>query len=93
MATAAAVHIGRKTGDQALITKALNMSEAVANQIFDDGGLTTKGYAFGTPKSWFVDDMTISRYTAYARARPIWQLVDALDTIPRRTHHVEPTPA
>ena len=55
MATAAAVHIGRKTGDKALVAKALKMSEAVANQIFDDGA-STKGYAFGTPESWFVDD-------------------------------------
>ena len=43
MATAAAVHIGRQTGDEALVAKALKMSEAVANQIFDDGGLSTKG--------------------------------------------------
>jgi non-lysosomal glucosylceramidase len=85
MATAAAVHIGRKTGDRALIAKALKMSEAVANQIFDEGGATTKGYAFGTPESWFVDDVTISRYTAYSRARSIWQLLDALDPLPGRT--------
>jgi uncharacterized protein (DUF608 family) len=84
MATAAAVHIGRQTGDKELIAKALKMGEAVANMIFDKGGLTTKGYAFGTPESWFVDDVTICRYTAYTRARSIWQIVDALDTIPGR---------
>ena len=38
MATAAAVHIGRQTGDKALVAKALKMGEAVANMIFDDGG-------------------------------------------------------
>ncbi|WP_329348989.1 MULTISPECIES: GH116 family glycosyl-hydrolase [unclassified Streptomyces] len=82
MATAAAVHIGRATGDRKLITKALKMSEAVANRIYDDGA-TTKGHAFATPESWFVDDVNISRYAAYARARSVWQLVDALDPIPR----------
>lgn len=81
MATAAAVHIGRQTGDDALVEKALKMSEAVANIVFDDGGLTTLGLAFGTPESWFVDDVTIVRYTAYARARSVWQLVDALDPL------------
>lgn len=81
MATAAAVHIGRSTGDEALVAKALKMSEAVANIIFDDGGPTTLGLAFGTPESWFVDDVTIVRYTAYARARSVWQLVDALDPL------------
>ncbi|MDT3446598.1 MULTISPECIES: GH116 family glycosyl-hydrolase [unclassified Pseudofrankia] len=85
MATAAAVHIGRGTGDEALVAKALKMSEAVANQIFDEGGRSTKGYAFGTPESWFVDDVTICRYTAYTRARSVWQLVDALDTIPGKS--------
>ena len=84
MGTAAAVHIGRHTGDEALVTKALKMGEAVANMIFDDGGPTTKGYAFGTPESWFVDDTTICRYTAYTRARSIWQIVDALDPLPAR---------
>jgi non-lysosomal glucosylceramidase len=88
MATAAAVHIGRQTGDGALIAKALKMSEAVANQIFDEGGLSTKGYAFGTPESWFVDDVTVYRYTAYARARSVWQLVDALDAISGRPRSV-----
>jgi hypothetical protein len=57
------------------------MSEAVADIIFDDGGESTNGFAFGTPESWFVDEVTISRYTAYARARSVWQLVDALDPI------------
>lgn len=85
IATAAAVHIGRKTGGRTLIAKALKMSEAVSNQLFDEGGLSTQGYAFGTPESWFVDDVTISRYTAYSRARSVWQLVDALDTIPGRS--------
>ena len=82
MATAAAVHIGRATDDQALIDKALGMSEAVSNQIFDGGGRSTKGYAFGTPESWFVDETLICRYTGYARARAVWQLVDALDPLP-----------
>lgn len=82
MATAAAVHIGRATGDDALIDKALKMSEAVSNQIFDEGGRSTKGYAFGTPESWFVDETLICRYTGYARARAVWQLVDALDPLP-----------
>jgi non-lysosomal glucosylceramidase len=81
MATAAAVHIGRATGDRKLIAKALKMSEAVANRIYDDGA-TTLGHAFATPESWFVDNVNISRYAAYARARSVWQLVDALDTIP-----------
>jgi uncharacterized protein (DUF608 family) len=81
MASAAAVHIGRYTGDGTLIAKALRMAEAVVNQIYDDGA-TTKGYAFGTPESWFVDDNLIDRYTSYARARSIWQLVDAIDSIP-----------
>ncbi|WP_041254561.1 hypothetical protein [Frankia sp. EAN1pec] len=48
MATAAAVHIGHSTGDEAPVAKALKMSEAVANQIFDEGERSTKGYAFGT---------------------------------------------
>lgn len=80
MATAAAVHIGRATGDGKLIAKALKMSEAVANRIYDDGA-TTKGHAFATPESWFVANPNISRYAAYARARSVWQLVDALDTV------------
>ncbi|MFD3308635.1 GH116 family glycosyl-hydrolase [Streptomyces sp. NPDC058656] len=80
MATAAAVHIGRATGDTQLIAKALKMSEAVANRIYDDGA-TTKGHAFATPESWFVANTNISRYAAYARARSVWQLVDALDTV------------
>lgn len=83
MATAAAVYIGRKTGDKQLIDKALKMSESVANLIFDDGGLTTRGMAFGTLESWFVDDVNICRYTAYSRSRSIWQIVDALDAIPK----------
>lgn len=80
MATAAAVHIGRATGDQQLVAKALKMSEAVANRLYDDGA-TTLGHAFATPESWFVDNPNISRYAAYARARSVWQLVDALDTV------------
>lgn len=81
MGTAAAVHIGRATGDNKLVTKALKMSEAVAAVLYDDGA-TTKGHAFATPESWFVANVNISRYAAYARARAIWQLVDALDTVP-----------
>ncbi|XVQ09394.1 GH116 family glycosyl-hydrolase [Spirillospora sp. CA-255316] len=89
MATAAAVHIGRRTGDKKLIAKALKMSEAVANRIYDDGA-TTKGHAFATPESWFVENVNISRYAAYARARSVWQLVDALDPIPRRPRPSKP---
>jgi hypothetical protein len=58
MATAVAVHIGRKTGDRTLVAKALKMSEAVSDQLFDEGDISTKGYTFGTPESWFVDDVT-----------------------------------
>ena len=49
--------------------------------IYDDGGPTTKGMAFATPESWFVDDVNLARYTGYTRNRSIWQIVDALDTI------------
>lgn len=83
MATAAVIYIGRKTGDKELITKGLKMSEAVANMIFDDSGLTTKGMAFGTPESWFVDEVNVCRYTGYSRSRSIWQVVDALDALPK----------
>lgn len=82
MGTAAAVYIGRKTVDRALVAKALKMGEAVANMIYDDGGLTTKGMAFATPESWFVDDVTTCRYSGYTRARSIWQIADALDPLP-----------
>jgi uncharacterized protein (DUF608 family) len=81
MASAAAVHIGRHTGDKTLVAKALRMAEAVANQIYDDGA-TTKGFAFAAPESWFVDNNRICRFLAYARARAIWQLVDALKRLP-----------
>ena len=59
------------------------MSEAVANMIYDDGGLSTKGMAFGSPESWFVDEVNLCRYTAYSRARSVWQIVNALDVIPK----------
>jgi hypothetical protein len=80
MGVAAAVHIGRQTGDRTLIAKALEMGEAVSNMIYDDG-LTTKGYAFATPESWFVDEVNQPRFTGYTRSRSVWQIVDALDTI------------
>lgn len=78
MGVAAAVHIGRQTGDRSLIAKALQMGEAVANHIYDDG-LTTKGYAFATPESWFVDEVNQPRFTGYTRPRSIWQIIDTLN--------------
>ena len=60
------------------------MGEAVANMIYDDGGLTTKGMAFATPESWFVDDVNTVRYTGYTRTRSVWQIVDALDAVRAR---------
>jgi len=54
------------------------MGEAVADMIYDDGGLTTKGMAFATPESRFVDDVNLARYTGYTRNRSVWQILDAL---------------
>ena len=78
MGVAAAVHIGRQTRDSNLVAKALEMGEAVANHIYDDGA-TTKGYAFASPESWFVDEVNQPRFTGYTRPRSIWQIVDALN--------------
>ena len=69
MATAAAVHIGRQTGDDALVAKALKMSEAVANLIFDDGGISTEGLRVRHAGVLVRGRRRpSSRYTGYARA-------------------------
>ena len=69
------------TGDATLVAQALKMGQAVADMVYDDGGLTTKGMVFATPESWLVDDVNLVRYTGYTRNRSIWQIVDALDTV------------
>ena len=80
-AAAAAVLIGKKTGDKALIAKALKIGEGVAYQTYDN---ENNGYAFATPESWFVDSVDVSRFPAYVRARSVWSLLDAVAPIPMK---------
>ena len=82
MATAAAVHIGRQTGDNVARRQGVADERSRREPDLRRRRASTKGYAFGTPESWFVDDVTICRYTAYTRARSVWQLVDALERLP-----------
>ena len=79
--TAAAVHIGRRTGDTALVAKALRMAEAVANQIYDDGA-TTKGIRLRHTRILVRRQQPHLPLYRVPRPRSVWQLVDALERLP-----------
>lgn len=79
MLAAAAIRIGKKTGDQTLVDKGLQLARIIAGRTYDD---PNDGFAFATPECWWVDVADLYRYPAYTRARAVWQVVDALATIP-----------
>ena len=79
MLAAAAIRIGKKTGDHALVEKALALAKIIASRTYDD---PNDGFAFATPECWWVDIPDLYRYPAYTRARAVWQVVDALAPIP-----------
>ncbi len=77
-AAAGAYRIGKRFGDNNIMTKALQMGEGCAIRIYDDldGGL-----AFNSPESWFINDSTVTRFPAYTRTRSVFSLYDAVSTI------------
>lgn len=81
MAAAAAVSIGRKTGDRKLVAKALRIGEGLSYQTYD---VEPNGYAFMTPESWSADEAASFRFPAYSRARAVWSLLDAVAPISTR---------
>jgi non-lysosomal glucosylceramidase len=76
---AATVRIGMKVGDQGIVEKALELGEGCAIRIYED---ENSGLGFNSPESWFVDDVTVTRFPGYTRTRSVWSLYDAVSTIP-----------
>lgn len=83
-AAAAAVRIGKRLGDRAIVEKALQLAEGCAIRIYDD---PESGLAFNSPESWFIDDVEVTRFPGYTRTRSIWSLYDAMSEIPVRPPH------
>jgi non-lysosomal glucosylceramidase len=81
LAAAGAVRIGTKVGDKTIVEKALKLGEGCAIRIYD---YEQSGLAFNSPESWFVDDVTVTRFPAYTRTRSVWSLYDAVSAVPMR---------
>ena len=78
LAAAGAVRIGKKVGDPGIVDKAMKLGQGCAIRIYDD---ENSGLAFNTPESWFVDDVTVTRFPGYTRTRSVWSLYDAVSAI------------
>jgi hypothetical protein len=78
LASAEGVRIGKRLGDESLVAKALVVGEGVAFQCFN---VENNGFAFATPESWYITDVTVSRFPSYSRTRSVWSLLDAVSPI------------
>lgn len=78
LAAAGAYRIGKRVGDDGIVSKALQLAEGCAIRIYDD---ENAGLAFNSPESWFVDDTSVTRFPAYTRTRSIFSLYDAVSPI------------
>jgi non-lysosomal glucosylceramidase len=72
------MRIGQRTADSDLIAKALKLAEEVAYQTYDN---QNNGYAFATAEGYAVDSVDVAHFPAYARARSVWSLLDAVAPI------------
>ncbi|WP_436789644.1 GH116 family glycosyl-hydrolase [Yinghuangia sp. YIM S10712] len=78
LAAAGAYRIGKKVGDKGIMKKALKLAEGCAIRIYDD---ENAGLAFNSPESWYVEDVTVTRFPAYTRTRSVFSLLDAISPI------------